>query len=295
LFVALSLTAPYFLTLENLLNVMQQAAFIGIIAFAMTLVIICAEIDISVGSAVALSSALLGVLTVSVGLPLPVAALIVLAEATIVGLGAGFVRAQWGAPSFIVTLALWSGLRGVATFITNAYPIPLDYPAFVWWGGGNVFGIPVTAILMLVAFGVMWAIATRTTFGRSVYAVGGNAQASLLSGINVRMIRIAVFGITGCMAGITGVLLSARLAAANANLGVGLEFQVISAVVVGGTSLYGGRGTMTGTLMGVLFIGLVSDGMVLEGVNPYLQSVVYGVVILGAVLLSLAQQRRPAV
>ena len=290
LFVALSLIAPNFLTPDNLLNVLRQVAFVGIIAFGMTLVIIGGEVDISVGSAVALSSALLGALHVKAGWPLPLAVLACVLEGILIGLFAGFVRARWNVPSFIATLALYSALRGVAFMITNAFPISIPDERFQFWGNGYLAGVPVPAILMLVAFAVFWFVAERTVFGRSVYAVGGNADAARLSGINVFRIRVMLFGITGGLAALSGVLLSARLASGTASVGVGWEFDVISAVIIGGTSLYGGSGSMVGTLMGVLFIGLLANGMTLMGVNSYAQDAVRGAIVLVAVLVSILQR-----
>jgi sugar transport system permease protein len=289
LFVVLAVWAPNFLTTTNLLNVLRQAAFVGIIAFGMTLVIIGGEIDISVGSAVALSSALLGVLHVNEGWPLELAVLAVIAEGTIVGLAAGFLRARFDVPSFIVTLALFISLRGVALWITNAFPISIPSESFDFWGAGYIFEIPVPALIMLLAFVVFWFISTRTVFGRSVYAVGGNADAARLSGIPVERIRIILLGITGCLAAVTGVLLSSRLASGNANIAVGLEFDVIAAVIIGGTVLFGGRGSMFGTLLGVLFISILSNGLVLLGVNPFAQEVARGAIVLVAVLVSAIQ------
>ena len=290
LFLALTLLAPHFLTADNLLNVLRQVAFVGIIAFGMTLVIIGGEVDISVGSAVALSSALLGALHVQAGWPLPLAVLICVLEGIVVGLFAGFLRARFNVPSFIATLALYSTLRGVAFMITNAFPISIPDQGFQFWGNGYLAGVPVPAILMLLAFAGFWFISERTVFGRSVYAVGGNADAARLSGIGVFRIRVTLFGITGGLAALSGVLLSARLASGTASVGVGWEFDVISAVIIGGTSLYGGSGSMLGTLMGVLFIGLLANGMTLMGVNSYAQDAVRGAIVLGAVLVSILQR-----
>lgn len=290
LYVVLSLTAPNFLTVDNQLNILQNAAFVGIIAFGMTLVIIAAEIDISVGSAVALSSALLGVLVVNVGLPMGVAVLLVLLEGTVIGCLAGAVRARFGVPSLIVTLALFSAMRGAALLLTNAYPILLP-EGFSVWGSGHVARIPVPALFLIAAFVIFQFVGTRTAYGRSVYAVGGNAEAARLSGISVTRVRIAILGTTGLLSAFVGILQASRLGSADPNIGIGLEFEVISAVIIGGTSLFGGRGSMFGTLIGVLFITVLPNGMVLRGINPYAQQVVLGAVVLGAVLISSLRAR----
>lgn len=286
LFAFLSFSAENFLTTGNLLDILRTAAFTGIIAFGMTLVIVAAEIDISVGSAIGFASALVGVMAVDEGWPLGLAVLFVVVAGTAIGAAAGAIRARFGVPSFIVTLALFSALRGLALLITDAIPVSIESASFSTWGSGDWLGIPIPAILLLVTFVVFWLIANRTTFGRSVYAIGGNPEAAYLSGIPVRRVRVALFAITGCLAAISGVLQTAELGAGNPNIGTGVEFAVISAVIVGGASLYGGRGTMFGTLLGVLFIGVLSNGMVLMGVDPYAQNVAHGLIVLVAVLIS---------
>jgi len=286
LFGALAFTAPNFATATNLLNLLRDVSFVGIIAFGMTFVIIAAEIDISVGSAMAFASALLGYLHLGLGVPLIVTILLVLVSGVVIGLFAGFVRAKANVPSFIVTLALFTGLSGGALLLTNAVPRPIIDESFRFWGGGSVWGIPIPAIIMIAMFLLFWFLATRTAFGRSIYAVGGNESAARLSGISVTRVRISIFVITGLLAAMSGVLLSARLGTSNPSIGGGVEFAVISAVLVGGASLYGGRGSMVGTLLGVIFIGMLNNGMVLLGVNSYAQGVAQGAIVLGAVLAS---------
>jgi len=289
--VFLSVTAPNFATINNVFNILQSASFIGIIAFGMTLVIIAGDIDISVGSAVALGSALLGVLAVNLGLPLWLAVVFVLAEATAFGALAGFIRARFRVPSFIVTLALFSALRGLALLITNGFPIGIPDPAFQFLGAGRIGIVPFPAILLIAAFLIFWFISRKTTFGRTVYAIGGNPEAARLSGLKVFRTRILIFAITGLLAGFVGVLQASRLASGNPTIATGLEFDVIAAVIIGGTSLAGGRGTMWGTFLGVLLITVLRNGMVLLGVNPYAQQVFSGAVVLGAVLVSYLRTR----
>lgn len=286
LFVFLSLRADNFLTKGNLFDVLREASFTGIIAFAMTLVIVAAEIDISVGSAIGFASAFLGVLAVSHGWGLLPASLLVLVVGTAIGLLAGAIRAKFNVPSFIVTLALFSILRGLALLITNAVPVSIDSNSFAKWGSGDWAGIPIPAIIMAITFLLFWGVATRTRFGRSVYAIGGNSEAAHLSGIPVARVRIILFGLTGVMSAISGILQSSQLGAGNPSIGAGVEFAVISAVIVGGASLYGGRGSMVGTLLGVLFIAVLNNGMVLLGVNSYAQNVAQGLIVLLAVLVS---------
>jgi ribose/xylose/arabinose/galactoside ABC-type transport system permease subunit len=205
---------------------------------------------------------------------------------------AGILRAVFSVPSFVATLGLWSALRGLAMFMTNALPISFDDNDTLDWIGDDFFGIPVSAIVMIVLFVVFVFLSRKTAFGRSVYAVGGNANAAHLCGINVTLIRVLVFVISGLMAAITAVMLLARLGSGNAGAASGLEFDVIAAVVVGGTSLSGGRGSMLGTLLGVLTITVIGDGLVLYGINSFVQDVVRGVIIVAAVLLNVAASRR---
>lgn len=280
------LVAPNFATANNLLDVLRQAAFTGIIAYGMTLVIVAGEIDVSVGSAIAFSSALFGILAVTFDLPLWLAAVVVVLVGTFIGVGAGAVRAYFNVPSFIVTLAMFSALRGGAMLLTDAMPIPILDEHFQVWGSGSVFGMPVPAILMLATFLAFAVITSRTTFGRSVYAIGGNAEAAHLSGIPVRRIRMTLFAVTGGLAAMTGLLMTSRLGAGNSNIGFGVEFAVITAVIVGGASLFGGKGSMLGTLLGVLFIAVLNNSMVLLGINSYAQEVANGFVVLMAVLVS---------
>ncbi|HTO21804.1 MAG TPA: ABC transporter permease [Spirochaetia bacterium] len=290
LFVVLAAVAPNFLSARNLLNVLRQVSFVGIIACGMTMALIGAEVDLSVGSVVALTCCLLGVLNQKLGWPLGLAIAAVIVESTLMGVFAGWIRVKWDIPGLIVTIALMLSLRGLAYVVTNAFPIPITNDSFAFLGSGDVLGVPFPAILFLLTMALFGFISTRTVYGRSVYAVGGNAEATRLSGIPINRIRILLFATTGLLAAVSGILLTSRLSSANAGVAVGWEFDVISAVIIGGTSLFGGEGSMFGTLLGVLFIGLLGNGMVMLGVNPYYQQVARGVIILLAVLLSALQR-----
>ncbi|MBN9609905.1 MAG: hypothetical protein BGO26_18330 [Actinobacteria bacterium 69-20] len=293
IFVGLALFAPNFLTKSNLLNVVQQSAFFGIIALAMTLVIVAGEIDISVGSQTALTSSLMGVLITNDGWPVWMACIAVIVQAMIFGAFSGWIRSRFEVPTFIVTLALYMALRGLAMLVTNTYSIPIS-GKFFYWGDGRVAGIPIAAIYFLVAFAVFAFVARNTVFGRSVYAVGGNARSAEMSGIKVRNVRIIVLALCGLTAALTGLLQTAQLSAGAPTIGVGLEFNAISAAIIGGSSLAGGRGTLVGTFIGVLFVAMLGDGMVLLGINPYAQNVVQGVVVLVAVLVNVVRANRVA-
>lgn len=293
LYAALSAAAPNFATGANQSNILRDTAFVGIIAWGMTLVLVAGEIDISVGANAAFSGVVLAKLIVA-GVPIPLAVVVVLAIGLAIGAGAGVLRAIFDIPAFIVTLALWLGLRGLAQVMSNAVPVVIPQLSFQRLGAGSVLGIPVPAIVMLVLFAVFIFVSRRTIFGRSVYAVGGNADAAGLSGISVARIRISIFAITGVLASLAGILFASRLGSGNSAAATGLEFDVIAAVVVGGTSLFGGRGTMIGTLLGVLFIGALTNGLVLMGVDPFMQNVVRGLVILVAVFVNVANTKRIA-
>lgn len=291
--IVLTITAPNFGTVRNFYSILQAAANVGIIAWAGTLVIVAGEIDISVGPAVAFWSVMLAEMAGPWHLGLPIALVVTIVGGGLLGAFAGWLRAHFGVPSFVVTLGLWLALRGQAEFITNALPVPLEDNAFMNFVGGSLpGGFPVSAILMLVLFALYLFISRRTSFGRSVFAVGGNAKAATLSGIKVARVRVLVFVGTGLLAAVVGIITAGRLTGGNATAASGLEFDVIAAIVVGGTSLAGGRGSMLGTLLGVFFIAIIGNGLILLGINPFFQNVVSGVVIVGAVLINLVLSRR---
>lgn len=293
LFIGLAFFAPNFLSSRNLLNVLRAVAFNGIIACGMTFIIISGDIDVSVGSAVAWSSSLLGVLAIEQGWPLWLAVIVVLAQGAIIHSVAGFIRCRWAVPAFVVTLTLFMSLRGAARLITNAYPITPFPDSFNFWGGGYVLEIiPMPVVIMLATFLLFHFISTRTVYGRSVYSVGGNEEAARLSGIPVWRTRITTFALTGFLAAFSGVILSSRIMSGSSNIAEGLEFEVIAAVIIGGTSLMGGEGTIFGTFLGVLFIGLLGNGMVLMGITPFAQEVIRGLIILFAVLISVIRKKR---
>ena len=287
--------APNFLSVGNVWNIVNAAAITGIVAWSSTLVIVAGEIDVSIGPAVAFWSVIVAEL---VGgkfhLPLFAGIVITLALGALVGALAGWLRGRFGVPSFIVTLGLWLALRGLARSFSTALPVPMDPSPFLTWLGGKLWpgGPDVGAALMLVAFVVFAFLARSTTYGRSVFVVGGNARAAMLTGINVTRIRVLLFATSGLMAAVLGIIFSARLNSGYSEAAQGLEFDVIAAVVVGGTALAGGRGSMVGTLLGVLFIAVIGNGLIPLGIDQYLQSVVQGVLIVGAVLVNMALGRR---
>ncbi|MGA1804798.1 ABC transporter permease [Rhizobium sp. HT1-10] len=291
LYVVFTSTAVGFLSFNNQINILRDAATIGIAAWAATLIIIAGEIDVSVGPMVAFISVMLAYF-LQWGVPTPLAFVMAIAFGAVLGSIAGILRAYFDVPSFVATLGLWSALRGTALFITDALPVSIGRNDIVDALDQPVLGIPPAAIIMLVLFAAFAFISRKTAFGRSVFAIGGNAHASFLSGISVSRIRVALFAIAGAMAAISGILLVSRLGSGNATAATGLEFDVIAAVVVGGTSLSGGRGSMLGTLLGVLVITLIGNGLVLLGINPFFQQVVRGLIIVVAVLANIQAIKR---
>jgi simple sugar transport system permease protein len=284
-------TAHGFLSIFNQQNIMHDASSLGIAAFGATLIIVAGEIDVSVGPMVAFLSVVLSFFLLwNVPLLLAIPATFVVGIA--LGSIAGALRAFFNVPSFVATLGLWSALRGMALYLTNALPVSYPPNAFLDALDGNALGLPISAWVMLVLFVVFSFIARSTTYGRSVYAVGGNASAAHLSGIPVKRVRVLLFSTAGLLAALSGVLLTSHLGSGNAGAASGLEFDVIAAVVIGGTSLSGGKGSMLGTLLGVFVITLIGDGLVLLGINPFFQDVVRGLIIVVAVLLNIAVVQR---
>jgi ribose/xylose/arabinose/galactoside ABC-type transport system permease subunit len=288
----LTFAAPGFATEKNFFSIMRDAATVGIVAWGATLVIVAGEIDISVGPAVAFWSVMLAEMAGPWGLGLTAALVITLIGGLLVGALAGWLRASLGIPSFIATLGLWSAYRGLAQFTTNALPVPVDTDPVLDLLAGSIGPIPTSVVVLFLLFVIFYLVSTRTSFGRSVFAVGGNAKAAKLSGIKVARVRIAVFAIAGFLAAIVAILLTARLGSGNGGTATGLEFSVIAAVVVGGTALAGGRGSMLGTLLGVVFIAMIGNGLILLGVNSYIQNVVSGAIIVISVLVNILLSRR---
>jgi ribose/xylose/arabinose/galactoside ABC-type transport system permease subunit len=297
----LAVTASGFLTAENLLNVLRNVSMQGVIAFGMTMVIISGEIDLSVGSAVAFSACLTAFITQKLSaewasLPIMLAIAIAIVFALIIGfiLGVftGFMRTRYQVPSFITTLALMTGLSGAAELITNGFPLTPFPSWYNFIGGGYLVGIPFPALLFLLTFIILQFLMNYTTFGRSVYAVGGNAEAARLSGINVSRVKMMVLGITAFLAALSGIMVSSEIMSGTATTAKGWELDVIAAVIIGGTSLMGGVGRVWGTMVGVVFLGVLMNGMTLLNVSEYWQHVVRGVIILVAVLLNLLQKEK---
>jgi simple sugar transport system permease protein len=295
LYVVLSATARGFASEANQLGLLRDAALVGVVAAGMTLVIIAGEIDVSIGPAVAFASVIVAKAMTSWGMATIVAIAVTILIGASWGAFVGVLRARFRVPSFIGTLGLWNILGGLALYTTNALPVsfPPDDPIMTVLSG-TLLGVPTPAWVMAVSFVAFGFVARKTAYGRSVYAVGGNASAARLAGIAVDRTRILVFVTTGALSAVSGILLAARLGSGNGGAASGLEFDIIAAVVIGGTAMAGGSGSLVGTFLGVIFITLIGNGLVLLGVNSFIQNVVSGAIIVGAVLINVTLSRRRA-
>ena len=279
-----ALLSPAFLTTSNLLNVLRQISINAIIALGMTLVVLTGGIDLSVGSVVAASGSFMVSLMVW-GVPMAVALPAGLALGALIGLFNGFVIARGNLPPFIVTLAMMVMARGLAYVYTDGRPTRYDDPAFSYIGNGYLGPLPVPIVIMIVWFAFCWILLNRTRFGRHVYAIGGNREAARFSGIKIPRTITIVYVISGFSAALSGVILAARMSSGQPIAGQGFELDAIAAVVLGGTSLAGGKGTLAGTMIGALIIGVLNNGLNLIHVSFYYQLIIQGAVILAAIYL----------
>ncbi|MCO6452795.1 MAG: ABC transporter permease [Caldilineales bacterium] len=287
-FAALS---PYFLTVENFINIGRTLPIIGIIAIGETLVLIAGGVDLSVGSVAALTGVITGLLWEKAGIPIWVAAAAGMAAAVLVGVLNGTLVTRMRINPLISTLATLSIIRGLAFVLTSASTNQITHPGFLQLGRGAIAGVPIPFILMVMLYVIFVFVLRRTPFGRDLYAIGGNPMAARLAGIASRRNIMAVFIISGILAGFGGLVSVSQLAAATPQSAVGLEFTVIAAVVLGGTSLSGGKGTLIGTLMGVIILRTLDNGLILIGVSSYYQIVARGAVLILAIGLDQLRTR----
>lgn len=292
LLVAFAVASPAFLSWANLENVLEQTARNAILAVGMTCVILTGGIDLSVGSVMALAGIVAG-LAMERGVWVPVAVLGALAVGLLAGLVNGVLTAVAQLPSFIATLGMMSAARGLALMVCQGQPVSGFSPTFVALWEGRFAGVPVPLFITGLIYLTFWWMLERTAFGLHVYALGGNAQAAWLAGVNVRRTTVAVYAISGALAGLSAVLLTARMNTAQPTAGAAAELEAIAATVIGGTSLSGGEGRILGTLMGALIMGVLMNGLHLMDVSTYAQKVIIGGVIVGAVWVDrLAHRRR---
>lgn len=283
---SLTFLNEYFLTRGNILNILQQTSINGILALGMSLVILTGGIDLSVGSVLAYS-AMISASIVTGDNPQPLYLAIPLGLIVGAGLGLvnGFTISYLKIPPFVATLGMLSVARGLTYAYTNGMPIPGLSESFLQIGEATPFGIPMPALIFFILFGLLWMVMTKTTYGRTIYAIGGNAKSARTAGIRTKPIILSVYALSGLLAGLAGMLLAARTSAALPQAGVSYELDAIAAVVIGGTSLSGGVGSLLGTLLGALIIGTLNNGLDLLGVSSAYQQIVKGSIIVIAVLL----------
>ncbi len=303
--ITFAILEPAFFQTRNLFNVMRQISITGMMAIGMTFVILTAGIDLSVGSLLALAGIVCaaivkggrGYLAAGAGKggegPLGLA----VAAAIGVGLAGGLLQGlsitKMRIPPFVVTLGGMSIFRGLALIFSAGQPISAFKEDFRWWGTGMIGPVPVPVIIFLLFVLIAYIILRYTQYGRYIYAVGGNPEAARLSGLNIDLLITSVYGIVGFFCGLGGFVLAARLNSAEQRAGVGYELEVIAAVVIGGTSLFGGEGSVLSTLVGAMLIGVIKNGLTVMNVNPYVQMVIIGFIIILAVWIDqLAKQRR---
>ena len=285
-------TSSTFMTTKNIFNILRQNASNLFLATGMTMVIILGGIDLSVGSVIALSGCIAAGCVVKLGLPEVAGFAIAVAVGGVVGIFNGFIIAKTEIPPFIVTLASMNITKGIALVLTQGAPIRCMTDTFKFIGAGYIGSVPTPVFWMLIVFVVAVLIVDRTKLGRHIYAVGGNAQAAKFSGINVSKVKFFVYTYTGIMAGIAGIVVASRLYSGQPTAGDGAEMDAIAAVVVGGTSMSGGSGRLGGTLIGVLIIGVLNNGLNLMGVDSNWQYIVKGLVILLAVYVDFLRNKK---
>jgi ribose/xylose/arabinose/galactoside ABC-type transport system permease subunit len=282
-----------FNSLANTLNIARQISMITIIAIGMTFVIISGGIDLSVGSIVAFTGVIAAmILNASGGKVsgnIPLAIIGALTAGILIGAFNGFIVARFKVPPFIVTLSTMIGFRGLVFLISGGRPVSNLPEAFYWLGGGDLL-LPVPILIMLLIIAAAWYLAKHTKFGRYTYAIGGNEEAARLSGINISKMKVMVYALCGLLSAVSGLILASRLFSGDPKSGQLYELDAIAAAVVGGTSLSGGKGTILGTFLGALIIGVISNGLNLMSMESYTQNIIKGAVILIAVLLD--QMRR---
>jgi ribose/xylose/arabinose/galactoside ABC-type transport system permease subunit len=284
---------PHFLTVSNLLNIAEQTSINAIVAVGMTFVILSGGIDLSVGSMVALSGVVLG-LSLHDPQPFALAMVVALGVGAACGTVNGLLIDRGGLPPFIVTLGMMSIARGAALVITEGRPISGFEPAFRALATARIGFVPAPVVIMVIVYVIAHFALTRTTFGRYVYAIGGNEEAARLSGVRIHLHKTAIYAVSGLTSAVAAIILTARLNSAQPIAGMMYELDAIAATVIGGTSLMGGEGSLGGTLVGALIMGVLRNGLNLLGVSSFLQQIVIGGVIVGAVLVDTLLKRHRA-
>ena len=287
----ISLITPQFLTLSNLTIIVTQVSINALLAFGVTFVIITGGIDLSLGSIVAVTGVTSAMLAHPDSYPVLIPIVLGLLAGLLMGAFNGFIITKSKIAPFIVTLGTMTIGRGLALILSDGRPVSNLSDSFNYLGSGTVFGIPFLILIFILVFALCSIILSKTILGRHIYAIGGNEQAARASGINIDRVKLSVYSISGLLAGLAGILLASRITTGQPNAGAGFELDAIAAVVIGGTSTAGGRGTMTGTLIGVLLIGVINNGLDLLNVTSYYQQVVMGIIIIGAVIVDSLNQK----
>ncbi|MEY9120545.1 putative xylitol transport system permease protein [Bradyrhizobium yuanmingense] len=276
----------YFMTWLNWVNLLRQSSINGVLAIGVTFVILTKGIDLSVGSVMALAGMIAASLVTSTNQHFVLWAVLAgLGTGAALGLVNGVIVTTFNVPPFVATLGMLSMARGLTLIFSEGRPVPNLSESFRWIGGGSAAGVPVPVLILFLVFAIGWVVLSYTTFGRYVYAVGGNDKAARTSGISTRSVIASTYVISGLLAGLAGLVLTSRTTAALPQAGIGYELDAIAAVVIGGTSLAGGRGSLVGTLFGALIIGTINNGMDLMGVSSYYQQLLKGAIIVVAVML----------
>ncbi|MDB6452979.1 ABC transporter permease [Falsirhodobacter sp. 20TX0035] len=283
--VLMGFASDNFFSVSNIFNVLRQVSIVAILAVGMTFVILTGGIDLSVGAVMALAGTIAAGLMVNFGMPGWVGLLAGLGVGVVLGVFNGFLVAWGRMPAIIVTLATMGIARGLGLIYSGGYPIS-GIPSWIsWFGVGRIGIVPVPVIAMVIVYALAWVLLQRTAFGRHVYAIGGNELAAKLSGVKTQRVKLAVYAISGVTAAIAALILTGRLMSGQPNAGVGFELDAIAAVVLGGTAIAGGRGLILGTLIGAILLGILNNGLNLMGINPYMQDVIKGLIILLAIYI----------
>ena len=285
LVIVISIISPDFRTVNNFLSLLRQSAINGLIAFGMTCIILTGGIDLSVGSVLALTS-IICAHTIKIGLPAPLSMLIALIFGIILGTISGLMVTKSRLQPFIATLITMTGYRGLTMILSGGRPISRlgDNLLLNQIGKGSLLGIPIPVWILIIFFAIFLFVLKKTVLGRQIYATGSNSKAAELAGINTNNIKLIVYAVSGFMASLSGLILVSRLGSAQPTLGSGYELDAIAAVALGGTSMTGGRGKITGTLIGILIIAVLNNGLNIIGVSSYYQDVVKALVIFLAVI-----------
>jgi len=290
LMIGLSFLSPSFLTPRNLLNILNQSAPLALIAAALTLVIISGGFDLSTGAIFGVASVSAAWLAVNVDPTLAMVAGPLIG--VVLGVINGLIITGFNVHSFLATLASSMVYRGIAVLITGGALIPVRMEEFAWIGRGRIGMVNIAVIILAVFTIAMMILLNRTTFGRRIIAVGGNEEAAILSGVRTKLVKIAAFGLTGFAAGLAGIIAVSRISMGQPQAGVGMELEAIAAVILGGTSIYGGSGAVWRSIAGVLLLALIGNGFNILNVNPFYKDLTTGVIIVAAVALSAGKKRR---